>query len=83
MIIGIYILIRSLRSLYTNYQNPDYIQVNHKENFRHRYLFSLSLIIIFAAIFSFSLHTNFVIRLHYIMKVPIYAILGKIIYLHL
>lgn len=78
LVIGFYILIRSLRSLYTSYQNPDYIQVNHKENFRHRYLFSLSLIIIFASFFAFVLHTQFVLKLHYVIKIPIYAILGKL-----
>lgn len=76
MIIGVYIFIRSLRSLYTNFQNPDYIQVNQKENFRHRYLFCLSLLIILAAIFGLALHSQLLIKMHYLLKVPIYAVLG-------
>jgi len=77
MIVGLYILIRSLRSLYTNFQNPDYIQVNQKESFRHRYLLCCSLIVVLASIFSFILHSDFMNSFHYILKIPIYATLGK------
>jgi hypothetical protein len=67
---------RSLRSYQTTFQNPDYIQVNQKEQLRFQYLFSLSILLIVAAIFSFCLHTHFFKNLHYLFKIPIFSCLG-------
>ena len=78
MIVGVYILVRSLRSLYTTFQNPDYIQVNQKENFRYRYLLCCSLLVVSASVFSLLLHSEFMAKIHYILKVPVFT-LGKII----
>jgi hypothetical protein len=77
LIIGLYILIRSLRGYQTTFQNPDYIQVQKKDQLRYKYLIFLSILLIISAAFSLILHWSyFVKRINYIVKIPVFSCLG-------
>ena len=70
-------MMKTLRNLNTNYQNPDFIQVTHKDTVRHKYLIVLASVLIASAFFSFCLHFEFIKKMNYILKIPIFAVLGN------
>jgi hypothetical protein len=73
----LYILIRSLRGYHTTFQNPDYIQVQQKDQLRYKYLIFLSILLIISAVFSLILHWSyFVKKVNYIVKIPVFSCLG-------
>lgn len=76
LIIGVYILLRSLRSYQTTFQNPDYIQVNKKDKLRIQYLILLGVLLIISSMFALSMQTHFIKSLHYLLKIPIFSCLG-------
>jgi len=43
---------------------------------RHKYLIVLGILLIISSIFSFSLHLNVFVKMNYIFKIPIFAVLG-------
>jgi hypothetical protein len=75
-LIGVYILFRTLRSQYTSYQNPDYIQTNSREELRHKYLLFLACMLLLSSVFSVMLTFDKVKKMHYILKIPIFSCLG-------
>jgi hypothetical protein len=63
----------------TTYHNPDYIQAQvEKEKFRNKYMLFLGILLALSAVLTCFMNTSFVHRIHYILKIPIYSVLGII-----
>lgn len=71
-----YIFVRSIRSTLTSFQNPDYIQVNQKDQFRHKYLIILGVLLYVSSVFSFLIHVEMFMKINYLYKIPVYSCLG-------
>ena len=76
--VGFIILSRSLRAKETNYTNPDFIHVQERDQYRVQALLILSILLLISGLITLFLNTSSFIHLHYLIKVPIYAILGKV-----
>jgi len=69
---------KTLRNLNTSYQSPDFIQVTNKDTIRHKYLLALGIILIVSSIFAFCLHFDSFKKMNYLLKIPIFAVLGNL-----
>ena len=69
-------MIRSLRSYLTQFQNPDYIQINSRDKLRFQYLLALGLLLIVSAICALSLNSTLFVSFNYMIKIPIFSCLG-------
>lgn len=65
-----------MKGYYSTYQNPDFIQLHKKDQARFPYLIFLGMILIVSALLSMILHVQIFMSAHYILKIPVFAVLG-------
>jgi FtsH-binding integral membrane protein len=72
----VFILIKSIRSKETNFTNPDFIHTQERDLYRIQSLLVLSILLLVSGVLTLILHLKFFVQLHYLLKIPVYAVLG-------
>lgn len=75
--ISLFILSKSYRNYQSNFQHPDFIQVEESiDTLRYKIFLILGILILSSGVLSLLLHFSYFSKMNYIFKIPLFAILG-------